>query len=73
MLVVGLARQGAIRFDAVRFSYPARPGAEVLKGLTLDIAAGQTVAVVGASGQSTPRAMCIEAAALMAQAAARAR
>ncbi len=54
----GLARQGAIRFDAVRFSYPTRPEAEVLKGLTLEIAAGQTVAVVGASGQSTARARC---------------
>lgn len=39
---------GAIRFDAVRFSYGN--GAEALRGATLDIPAGKTVALVGASG-----------------------
>ncbi|MEO7865272.1 MAG: ABC transporter ATP-binding protein [Sphingomicrobium sp.] len=39
---------GAIRFDAVHFAYPERD--QVLKGLTLDIAAGETVALVGPNG-----------------------
>ncbi len=38
---------GAVRFDTVRFGYDETP---VLKGLDLEIPAGQTVAVVGASG-----------------------
>ncbi len=37
-----------VRFEAVEFGYdPARP---ILKGVTLDVPAGQTVAVVGPSG-----------------------
>ena len=40
--------QGALRLDAVGFGYAAdRP---VLRGLDLDVPAGQTVAVVGATG-----------------------
>jgi ATP-binding cassette, subfamily B, heavy metal transporter len=41
-------RAGAIRFDNVSFSYePARP---ILKGLSFEVAAGRTVAIVGPSG-----------------------
>ncbi|MCR4266869.1 ABC transporter ATP-binding protein/permease [Nitratireductor sp. ZSWI3] len=40
--------RGAIRFDDVRFSYdPERP---ILKGISFEIPAGRTVAVVGPSG-----------------------
>ena len=39
---------GAVRFDDVRFAYG--DGAEVLRGLSLDIAAGETHAIVGATG-----------------------
>ncbi len=39
---------GAIRFDAVRFSYGA--GVPALTDVSLDIPAGRTVALVGASG-----------------------
>ncbi len=41
-------RAGTIRFDNVSFSYePARP---ILKGVSFDVAAGHTVAIVGPSG-----------------------
>ncbi|WP_217914007.1 ABC transporter ATP-binding protein [Miltoncostaea marina] len=39
---------GAVRFDEVRFSYAGGP--EVLRGLDIDIAAGETHAVVGLTG-----------------------
>jgi ATP-binding cassette, subfamily B, bacterial len=42
--------QGAVRFDGVRFSYGAGEGTEVLRGLDLDIAPGETHAIVGATG-----------------------
>ncbi|KAL2195310.1 ABC transporter [Corynascus similis CBS 632.67] len=41
---------GHIALDNVRFSYPLRPDAMVLRGLDLEITKGQFVAVVGASG-----------------------
>ncbi|MDZ8172213.1 ABC transporter ATP-binding protein [Microbacterium xanthum] len=41
-------RHGAVRFDAVTFSYAGGP--PVLRGLDLEIAAGETVALVGGSG-----------------------
>src|SRR5580692_11016206 len=42
------ARGGAIRFDNVSFSY--EPGRSILKGLSFEVPAGKTVAVVGPSG-----------------------
>ncbi|CAM1508090.1 Fc.00g049380.m01.CDS01 [Cosmosporella sp. VM-42] len=41
---------GPMSFDEVRFSYPLRPHAQVLRGVDLDIKPGQFVALVGASG-----------------------
>lgn len=41
---------GAVRVKNVHFEYPSRPGISVLKGFTLDVKAGQTVALVGPSG-----------------------
>ncbi len=43
-----VALQGAISFDQLHFSYI--PGEEVLHGISLDIKAGETVAIVGATG-----------------------
>ncbi|MBK5221803.1 MAG: ABC transporter ATP-binding protein [Acidimicrobiia bacterium] len=40
--------RGAVRFDDVRFAYTS--GDEVLKGVTLDVPAGETHAIVGATG-----------------------
>jgi len=41
---------GNISIKDVHFSYPTRPGDPILNGLNLEIAAGQTVALVGPSG-----------------------
>lgn len=41
---------GNITVDRVHFSYPSRADVEVLKGFSLEIKAGETVALVGASG-----------------------
>jgi ATP-binding cassette, subfamily B, bacterial len=40
---------GQLRFDAVTFSYP-QASESVLRGVTLDLAHGETVALVGATG-----------------------
>lgn len=40
----------SIALDKVRFSYPLRPDAQVLRGVDLDIQRGSFVAFVGASG-----------------------
>ncbi len=41
---------GALRFEHVGFRYPTRPEAAALADFTLDIAPGETVALVGPSG-----------------------
>jgi ATP-binding cassette subfamily B protein len=41
---------GRLQFETVRFHYPARPQAPALNELSLDVAAGETVAIVGPSG-----------------------
>ncbi|WP_421791682.1 ABC transporter transmembrane domain-containing protein [Hyphobacterium sp.] len=41
---------GRIQFEDVSFAYPARPDTTVLNDVSLNVAAGETVALVGASG-----------------------
>lgn len=41
---------GHVRFDHVDFRYPSRPDVLALQDISLDIAAGETVALVGPSG-----------------------
>ncbi|KAL4721991.1 hypothetical protein ACLX1H_011185 [Fusarium chlamydosporum] len=41
---------GHLQVENIEFSYPSRPDAQVLNGLSLDIPAGKTTAFVGASG-----------------------
>ncbi|MCP8894222.1 ATP-binding cassette domain-containing protein [Shinella daejeonensis] len=42
--------QGALSFEDVHFSYPARPGYRSVNGLSFSVAPGETVAIVGPSG-----------------------
>ena len=41
---------GHVRLDDIRFAYPSRPDAEVLKGVSFEVAPGTSVALVGGSG-----------------------
>ncbi len=41
---------GNVRFDRVRFAYPARPEVPALDGFTLEVRPGERVALVGPSG-----------------------
>ena len=41
---------GQINVDNIDFAYPARPGSQVLNGLTLNIPGKKTTALVGAKG-----------------------
>jgi len=41
---------GAVSFENVTFSYPTRPDTKALNGFSLDVAAGEAVALVGPSG-----------------------
>uniref|UniRef100_A0A1A9X3Q1 ABC-type xenobiotic transporter n=1 Tax=Glossina brevipalpis TaxID=37001 RepID=A0A1A9X3Q1_9MUSC len=44
------AVKGQISFENLYFRYPARPDVKILQGFNLEVNAGETVALVGASG-----------------------
>lgn len=48
--IPSLDKGARLSFDDVHFHYPTRPDHRALNGITLDIAPGETVAVVGPSG-----------------------
>ncbi|KAF1747190.1 hypothetical protein GCK72_023651 [Caenorhabditis remanei] len=43
-------KEGNIKFEDVRFSYPSRPDSQVLKGVTFNVKKGECIALVGGSG-----------------------
>lgn len=51
--------QGQIVFQHVSFTYPCRPDATVLKDFNLEVEAGKTVALVGASGSGKSTAIAL--------------
>ncbi|KAI3443719.1 hypothetical protein Pfo_000384 [Paulownia fortunei] len=51
--------RGELEFDHVKFTYPSRPDALVLKDFNLKIEAGKTVALVGASGSGKSTAIAL--------------
>ncbi|KAJ4842833.1 ATP-binding cassette, sub-B (MDR TAP), member 8 [Turnera subulata] len=51
--------QGEIEFKHVNFTYPSRPDSIVLKDFNLKVEAGQTVALVGASGSGKSTAIAL--------------
>ncbi|XP_064647521.1 ATP-dependent translocase ABCB1-like isoform X2 [Lineus longissimus] len=42
--------KGEVSFGEVEFTYPTRPGTQILRGLTVSISPGQTLGLVGTSG-----------------------
>ncbi|KAK3244635.1 ABC transporter type-1, partial [Cymbomonas tetramitiformis] len=42
--------KGAVQFEGVDFAYPTRASVRVLKGVSITVPAGETVALVGSSG-----------------------
>ena len=51
--------RGAVEFRSVHFVYGGRRGAAVLRGLSLRIPAGSSVALVGASGSGKSTAVAL--------------
>lgn len=51
--------RGELEFEHVKFTYPSRPDTIVLKDFNLKVEAGQTVALVGASGSGKSTAISL--------------
>lgn len=51
--------RGALEFEHVKFTYPSRPDSLVLKDFNLQVEAGKTIALVGASGSGKSTAIAL--------------
>lgn len=51
--------RGEIRFDAISFSYPARPDVVVLQDFNIHVQPNQTIALVGQSGSGKSTVLCL--------------
>lgn len=51
--------RGELEYQHVKFTYPSRPDATVLKDFNLKVEAGKTVALVGASGSGKSTAIAL--------------
>lgn len=47
---VGVVLDGSVRFENVNFAYSGKADSEVLKNINIDIASGETVGIIGATG-----------------------
>ena len=45
-LVVPPDRRGVVRFEGITFEYPSRKGVEILKDFNLEMAVGESIAIV---------------------------
>jgi putative ABC transport system ATP-binding protein len=45
-VMVDPKRRGVVKFEHVSFEYPSRKGAEILKDFNLEVAVGESVALV---------------------------
>lgn len=49
---------GDIQFTNVRFSYPSRPGVQILNDISFNVKRGETIALVGSSGSG--KSTCVQ-------------
>ncbi|KAJ6497547.1 P-loop containing nucleoside triphosphate hydrolase protein [Mycena sanguinolenta] len=49
-VAVAPERRGVLKFENIKFEYPSRKGVDILKDFNLELAVGESVAIVGQSG-----------------------
>ncbi|KAF7297960.1 ATP-binding cassette transporter [Mycena chlorophos] len=49
-ITVAPERRGILKFEGIKFEYPSRKGVEILNNFNLEVAVGESVAIVGKSG-----------------------
>lgn len=56
--IINYGVKGDIEFSDIYFQYPSRPEVQILRGLSTKIESGQTVALVGSSGNG--KSTCLQ-------------